>query len=97
MNLLWNRKTFTDLENEFMVVGEKKIRDFGKEHTAIFKMDNQQGPIVQHIEFSSILYGTLDGRGLSGRMDTCICMAESLCCSSENITILLIGYTPIQY
>ena len=97
MNLLWNRKIFTDLENEFMVVGEEKIRDFGKEHTATFKMDNQQGPIVQHIEFSSILYGTLDGRGLSGRMDTCICVAESLCCSSENTTILLIGYTPIQY
>ena len=46
-----------------MVVGEEKIRDFGKKHTATFKMDNQQGPIVQHIEFSSILYGTLDGRG----------------------------------
>ena len=29
-----------------MVVGEGKIRDFGKEHTAIFKMDNQQGHIV---------------------------------------------------
>ena len=30
------------------------------------------------------------------RMDTCICMAESLHCSPETITILLIGYTPIQ-
>ena len=28
-------------------------------------------------------------------MDTCICMAESLHCSPETIT-LLIGYTPIQ-
>ena len=28
-------------------------------------------------------------------MDTCICMAESFCCSPETIT-LLIGYTPIQ-
>ena len=29
-------------------------------------------------------------------MDTCICTAESLCCSPETITTLLIDYTPIQ-
>ena len=29
-------------------------------------------------------------------MDTCICMAESLCCSPEATTSLLICYTPIQ-
>ena len=29
-------------------------------------------------------------------MDTCICMAESLCCSPETVTPLLIGYTSIQ-
>ena len=29
-------------------------------------------------------------------MDTCICMAESLCCPPEIITTLLIGYTVIQ-
>ena len=40
--------------------------------------------------------GSLDGRGVWGRMDTCICMAESLCCPPETITILLIGYTSIQ-
>ena len=28
-----------------------------------------------------------------GRMDTCICMTESLCYSPETITALLIGYT----
>ena len=32
--------------------------------------------------------------GSLGRMDTCICMGESLCC--EIITTLSIGYTPIQ-
>ena len=35
-------------------------------------------------------------RGVLGRMDTCICMTESLHCSPEAITTLLIGYTPIQ-
>ena len=29
-------------------------------------------------------------------MDTCVCMAESLPCSPETITTLLIGYNPIQ-
>ena len=30
------------------------------------------------------------------RMDTCICVAEPLCCSAEIITTLLIAYTPVQ-
>ena len=40
-----------------------------------------------------MLCASLDGRGVWGRMDTCICMAESLCSSPKTITILLIGYT----
>ena len=40
--------------------------------------------------------GSLDGRGVWGRMDTCICVTESLHCSPETITTLLISYTPIQ-
>ena len=45
---------------------------------------------------SSLLHGSLDGREVQGEMDTCACMAESLCHSSETITILLISYTLIQ-
>ena len=59
-------------------------------------MDNQQGPTVEHRELCSMLCGGLDGRGLWGRMDTCVCMAESFCCSLEDITTSLTGYTPIQ-
>ena len=44
----------------------------------------------------SVLCGNMDGRGLWGKMDTCVCMAESHCYSPEAITTLLIGYTPIQ-
>ena len=40
--------------------------------------------------------GGQDGRGLWGRMDTCIFMADSLGCSPETITPLIIGYTSIQ-
>ena len=56
-------------------------------------MNHQQGPT----------HGTLlhvvcqpDGSAVWGRMDTFLCMAESLCCSSETSTTLLICYTPLQ-
>ena len=58
-------------------------------------MDNQQGPIVEHMELYSNVHASLDGRGVWGRMDTFMCMAESLWGSPET-TIMLIGYTPIQ-
>ena len=48
------------------------------------------------MELCSMLYGNLDERVFSRRLDTCICMAESLCSPPEAITTLLIGYTPIQ-
>ena len=44
---------------------------------------------------NSVLCGSLDGRGVWGRMDTCIRMARPLCCPPETITTLLIDYTPI--
>ena len=50
-------------------------------------MNNPQG----HRELCSMLPGSLDGRGVWGRMDTCKSMAESLHCSREIITTLLIG------
>ena len=43
-----------------------------------------------------MLCRSLDGRGVWGRMDTCVCMAESLCCPPETITTLLISYVPKQ-
>jgi len=42
-----------------------------------------------------MLGGSLDGKGVWGRMDTCIFMAEALCYPPETITTLLTGYTPI--
>ena len=63
-------------------------------HTAIFKMDNQQGPTVQHRELCWMLCGSLDGRGVWGRMNTYICVA--LHCPPGTITALLISYTPMQ-
>ena len=59
-------------------------------------MDRQQKPIVQHTELCSMICARLDGSGVWGRMDTRICMAESLNRSPEAVTTLAIGYTPIQ-
>ena len=39
-----------------------------------------------------MLCGSLDRREVWRRMDTCIYIAESLRCSPETITTLLIGY-----
>ena len=39
---------------------------------------------------------SLDRWGVWGRMDSCMCMDEFLCCPPETITTLLIGYHPIQ-
>ena len=47
------------------------------------------------MELCSMLCG-LDEGGVWRRMDTYICIAESLHCSLETITTLLIGSTPIQ-
>ena len=96
---LRNRKRLTDLENELKVYGGKDgERDCqgicdGHVHIAIFKMYNQQESTVQHMELCSVLCGNLDGRG---RMEACIRMAESLHCSHETLTTLVIGYSPIQ-
>ena len=40
-----------------------------------------------------MLCGGMDGTGIGGRMETCVCMAESLCCSLETTTTLLITCT----
>ena len=48
------------------------------------------------MELYSMLCASLDGRGVWGRMDTCVCMADSLHYSPETITTLIVGYTPIR-
>ena len=65
-------------------------------HTAIFKIDNQEGPPVQHRELSSMLCGSLDDRGIWKRMDTYLFMDEILCSPPKTITKLLSGHTPIE-
>ena len=39
-----------------------------------------------------MLCGSMDGRGACRRMDTCVCVAESLCCPPETTVTVLTGY-----
>ena len=76
--------------------GEGINWEFGIDvHTTIFKINNQQGPTVQHKERCSIFCNKLNGKRIGERIDTCICITESLCCTPETNTTLLINYTPI--
>ena len=59
----------------------------GHGHTAVFNMENQQGPAVQHRELWPVTCGSLGGRGVWGRRDPCVCVAESLCCPPETVTV----------
>ena len=63
----------------------------GQVHTAILKMDKQQGRTVQYLELCSVLCGSLDGRGIWRSRDTCVCVAESLHCSPETVTTLFVN------
>ena len=79
--------------------GRKRGRDSegvwdGHVHAALFKTDNR--PTRTYRELCSMLRHSLDGRGVWGRMDTCVCMAESLRCPPESITTLFISYTPYK-
>ena len=53
--------------------------------------------LSEHMELCSMLCGSLDGKAVLGRMDTCICMVESLCCSPETITTLAVNQPIPQY
>ena len=72
-----------------------KITCYKSKCTATFRMDNQQGPPIEHWELCSMLCGSLGGRGVWGRIDTRVYMAESLPCSPETTTPLLISYTSV--
>ena len=59
-----------------LVIKQQQIFHNVYVHAAMFKMDNQQGPTIWHMEFGSVLCGRLDGKGVWRRMDICICMAD---------------------
>ena len=64
-------------------------------HTAVFNMDDQQGPTGSTGSPAQCYEAAGMGGGLSER-DTGTGMAGSLCCPPETITTLLIVYTRIK-
>ena len=91
---LQNRKRLTDLENKLMVArGEGRregiVREFGMDMYTLLYL---KWITNEDLLYSpGMLHGSMDGKGIWRRMDTCIHMAGSLCCSPETITTLLIG------
>ena len=70
--------------------GGRRDREFGMDMYTLLYLEwitNQF--LLYHTELCSMLLDSLDGREVRVRMDTCMCMAESLCSSPETITILL--------
>ena len=64
-----------------------------------FRMDTYTVLCLKQMTSKDLLYSTcsmlccsLDGRGVWGKIDICIYMAEFLHCSPETITTLLISY-----
>ena len=60
-------------------------------HTAIFKIGNQQRPTVYPKEFCPMWCDNLNGKRTWKGVDTCVRITESLCCTPETITTLLIN------
>ena len=72
---------------------EAIISEFGMDRYTLlyFKWITNKDLLLNYREFCSMLCGSLDGRGVWGRMDTCTCVPESLRSSPKTITALLIG------
>ena len=76
--------------------GEEIAREFGTR--AYCCSQNGQPTRTYYIAHGALLNVMWQPRWENslGEMDTCVCIAESLHCSPETITTLLIGYTQIQ-
>ena len=70
----------------------------GHVHTAVFNMDNQQGPTVWHRELFSVLCDGLYRERIfkKKKVDICVCTTDSFCCTPETNTTLLINCSNIK-
>ena len=90
------RKRLTDLENKHGCqgegCGERIVREFGMDMYTLLYLKGTPSS-WNSAQFYAAAWR---GAGFGGRMDPCICMAESLGCSPEMITAISISYTLIQ-
>ena len=72
---------------------EGTVRDFGKVMYTLLYL--KWIPTRTYCLAQGTLFNVMcqpGWEGVWGRMDTCICIAESLCCSPKTTTTLFIGY-----
>ena len=79
-------------------MGEGIVRKFGMDmDTRLFLTWRTKKDLLDGRENSAQCYMAAWMRGeFGGIVDTCMCTAESLCCSPETITTVLTGYTPTE-
>ena len=98
---LQNRKRLIDLGNLWLQSGEgwraAIRREFGMNIFILLYLKRISNKDLLYSTWSSAeCYMAAWMGGSWGRMDTCICTADSLSCSPETITTWLIAYTPKQ-
>ena len=74
--------------------GEGVVRDFQKVMYTLLYLTWITNKDLLYNTWNSAHCSSLDGRGVWGRMDTHICVAEFLLCSPETVMTLLISYYP---
>ena len=79
-------------------VREGIVRDFGKVmYTVLYLKWITNKDLLYRPWNSAQCYAVAwMGEGVGRRMDTCICITESLCCSPKTPTTLLIDCTPYK-
>ena len=98
MNLLIKQKEIHGLRKwTYGWQGEGIVREFGKIMYTLPYSEWITNKDLVHSTWNSAQCNVPTSMGWGfGRMDTCICKAEFLCCSPETTTVLLSDYTPIQ-
>ena len=103
---LQNRNRLTNLENELTAarregLGEGIVGELGTDEYTLPYLKWITNKVLPYTTAGSTVQncvcicGRLDGKGLGGRTDARICMAESPSCLPGTTTTLLIHYTPI--
>ena len=81
---------------ERMCLGGETVRKFGMDMCTLLYLKWVNSKRLLYSTWNSAQCYVADGRRVWGRMDACIYITESLHCSPETITTLLISYTSIE-
>ena len=88
---LGTKQRLTDSEN----TGTGELGSLGWMYTLLYWKQTTKG-LLSGTGSSAQCCAEPGCEGVWGRMDTCVCTAESLCCPPKTTITLLIGCTPIE-